>query len=141
MSASTDRDKNPVVVPSRGSGLRFLGLTKTGFFAVITASILVGTVLLAVFLAYQVGQNHKQVSENRRALTLLCDRGHIMDGLVLASISATQLQLVDDIAGKRTNAVAADRAFLASFAVYHQELQAQFTNMNSPCAALPPSYR
>lgn len=66
----------------------------------------------------------KTNQRQRAAIVLLCDRGHILDGLVVGAI-----QLVKTPPHK-----AGDAEFIAKFTALHIALINQLTDPRSPCA-------
>jgi hypothetical protein len=84
---------------------------------------LVITVLLGIgALRVESNRNAATVRQDR-VIRQLCDRGHIIDGLVQAAI----------IFAQQPPELPGAEAFIREFTTYHLELIDQLTNEDSPC--------
>lgn len=85
-------------------------------------------------LARQVEQNQQTIAELERAVKLLCNRGHILDTLVVTAIGLIEQRLAADIKAKDWAAIKADRGFLHLYVRSHLKLTSELTRRDSPCA-------
>lgn len=87
---------------------------------------------VAVQAQMQISENKSRIENQARTIRFLCDTVAVIDDLVTASISAVQIQLVDDLVN-RPRTAAADRAFIARFQSDHAQLLDGLTREKSPC--------
>jgi hypothetical protein len=82
----------------------------------------------------QVEQNRRTIVELERTVRVLCNRGFIIDDLIVGGISLISQRLAQDLAEGNIQAVRADQRFLNRFVENHLKITAELTRRDSPCA-------
>ncbi len=101
---------------------RWLGMTKVQFLGFVLALFVIFAGVESFYLATRSAGNRDLIRKQERTISVLCARGKIIDGLVLASI-----ELV------RHNSSPENRLFVKQFKQYHIQLQNEDNKPGSPC--------
>jgi hypothetical protein len=116
-------------------------VTERRVFVLITFAAAVAFVVLFILIRennqkieVQVERNKQTIQQLQRAVRVLCDRGFIIDDLIVGGISLIGQRLAQDVAEGNLQAVKADQRFLDKYVENHVKITSELTRRDSPCA-------
>ncbi len=102
---------------------RWLGMTKVQFLGFVMAIFVIFGSAQVFYLAHRSATNRNILRSQERTIEVLCARGKIIDGLVLASIDLV----------RQSSDAPENRTFVKRFKQYHIQLINEDNKPGSPC--------